>query len=1539
MKFSHFFITRPIFAGVLSLLLVIVGGLSLWRLPVSEYPEVVPPTVVVRAVYPGANPKVIAETVASPLEQAINGIENSLYMFSQSTADGVMTLTITFKLGTDIDKAQVQVQNRVSQALPKLPEEVRRLGVTTLKSSPDLTMVVHLVSPEGRYDDTYLRNYAVLQVRDELARLPGVGQVQIFGSGDYAMRVWLDPSKVAARNLTAGDVVAAIREQNVQVAAGSVGNQPVAGPVSFELTVNAKGRLVSEEEFENIIVKTGANGETTLLKDVARIELGAGDHQLRSLLNNKPAVALPIFQLPGSNAIELSNAVRAKMAELKKKFPAGIDYAVVYDPTLWVRDSIKSVVITLLEAIGLVVLVVVLFLQTWRASIIPLAAVPVSLIGTFAVMHALGFSINNLSLFGLVLAIGIVVDDAIVVVENVERNIALGLSPVEATRRAMNEVTGPIIATALVLCAVFVPTAFISGLSGQFYKQFAITIAISTVISAFNSLTLSPALSAVLLRPHGATKDTCSRLIDLLFGWLFRPFNRFFEWASHQYSAGVARVIRKSAVALLVYGGLIALTAWSFKQVPTGFVPTQDKQYLVAFAQLPDAASLDRTEAVIRRMSDLALKHPGVQDAIAFPGLSINGFTVSPNAGVIFVGLKPFKERRDAALGGLAIAGALNAEFSRIQEAFVAIFPPPPVNGLGTIDGFKLHIQDRGDLGYEKLYAASQELIGKAWQTPGLTRIFSGYQINVPQLEADVDRVKTKSQGVPLVNVFETMQVYLGSLYVNDFNRFGRTYQVIAQADAEFRDRPEDITRLKTRNAQGQMVTLGALVKVKEAHGPDRVMHYNGYPSADINGAPAPGFSSGQAEALMAKLAAETLPPGAQFEWTDLTYQKLLAGNTAYAIFPLCILLVFLVLAAQYESFRLPLAIILIVPLCLLFAIGGVWLARGDNNIFTQISFIVLIGLACKNAILIVEFAKVKQDEGLSPLAAAVEAAKLRLRPILMTSIAFIAGVFPLVIATGAGAEMRRAMGTAVFSGMIGVTLFGLFLTPVFYVVLMKLGLKKSSAAESQPHSAPLASRGLAAGAATIALLAFALTASAAVGPNYVRPTNAVPATYKTTNDLGAWKEAKPLDTFSKGNWWEAFGDPALNDLEQQAALANQDLKAAFARVNQARATARVARSELLPALNFDPSFRRERFSPNQEPGFGDITASVFRAPLDLSYEVDLWGRVRRSFESARAEAVASVAALHNVLLTLQADVAQNYFALRARDAELVTVTSTVSLRREQLQLVRSRFEGGIGNDLDVARAETELAATEAEAAALSKQRAELENALAILVGANPSNFRLAPLASEAAWNPGPPLIPSGLTSDLLERRPDVAEAERQLAAANARIGVAKAAFFPVLRLTGSGGFVSADVESLFNWESRAWSIGPSLSLPIFAGGRNRANLNRSKAAYEEAVARYRQRILVAFGEVENSLAGIRYLSDQAAAQDRAVASARRSAQLASERYTAGIVSYLEVVDASRAALQTERAHAQLTGQRLIATAQLIKALGGGWTEQQLALK
>lgn len=1050
MNISRFFITRPIFAGVLSALILILGAISLFQLPISEYPQVAPPTVIVTATYPGANPKTIAETVASPLEQTINGVENMLFMSSQSTTNGVMTLTVTFKVGTDLDLAQVQVQNRVSQVLPKLPEEVRRFGVTTVKSSPDMTLVVHLLSPNDRYDEIYLRNYATLNVKDELSRLPGVGQVNIFGGGDYAMRIWIDPDKAAARGLTSSDIVNAIREQNVQVAAGIIGQQPIKG-APFELTVNAKGRLVSEEEFNDIIVKTGAHGEKLRLRDVARTELGSGDYSLRSLLNNKRAVGMGVFQLPGSNALAVSQAVRARMVELKAKMPEGVDYAIAYDPTVFVDKSIDAVIHTLIEAVLLVVIVVVVFLQTWRASIIPLAAVPVSLIGTFAIMHLLGFSINNLSLFGLVLAIGIVVDDAIVVVENVERNISNGLRPMEATQQAMKEVTGPIIATALVLCAVFIPTAFISGLSGQFYKQFAVTIAISTVISAFNSLTLSPALSALLLKGHHDKKDLLTRVMDLLLGWFFRPFNRFFDWSSNVYVGIVKRTIRLSAIALLLYGGLVWATWRGFELVPEGFVPSQDKQYLVGFAQLPEGSSLDRTDDVMRRMSQIAMDEPGVKDAIAFPGLSIQGFTISPNAGIVFVGLDDFKDRRSPQLSGGAIAGSLNMKFMGIQDAMVMVFPPPPVNGIGSTGGFKMMVEDRGNQGYEALYQATQKLLGAAYGSQKLAQVYSGYTINVPQLLADVDREKAKTQGVPLANLFDTLQVNLGSLYVNDFNRFGRTFQVIAQAEQQFRDEASDITKLKTRNLAGEMVSVGSLVKVKEDFGPDRVTHYNGYLASDLNGGPMPPLSSGQAEELISKLAKETLPPGFEFEWTDLTYQKIIAGNTAIYIYPLCILLVFMVLAAQYESLRLPLAIILIVPLCLLFALIGVYVTRGDNNIFTQIGFIVLIGLACKNAILIVEFAKEKHDHGLSAFDSALEACRLRLRPILMTSIAFIAGVYPLVVSEGAGAEMRRAMGTAVFAGMIGVTFLGLFLTPVFYVLVMKLGRDKKKAA--QPHS------------------------------------------------------------------------------------------------------------------------------------------------------------------------------------------------------------------------------------------------------------------------------------------------------------------------------------------------------------------------------------------------------------------------------------------------------------------------------------------------------
>jgi len=1059
MNIPRFFVDRPIFAVVLSVLMLIAGGLTLLKLPLSEYPQVTPPTVQVSASYPGANPEVIAETVAAPLEQAINGVENMLYMSSQAATDGRMTLTVTFQQGTDPDMAQIQVQNRVSRVLPRLPQEVQRIGVVTQKTSPDILMVVHLVSPDDRYDPLYLSNFATLQVRDQLARLSGVGDVLVWGAGEYSMRIWLDPGKVAARGLTASDVVASIQEQNVQVAAGSVGQQPEAS-AAFQVTVNTLGRLSNEEQFGDIVVKTGADGQVTRLRDIARIELGADSYALRSLLDGKPALAMQIIQSPGANALDVSSAIRGVMEELQKSFPEGIEYRIAYDPTVFVKASLEAVVITLLEAIALVVLVVVLFLQTWRASIIPLVAVPVSLVGTFALMYMFGFSLNTLSLFGLVLSIGIVVDDAIVVVENVERHIALGETPKEAARKAMDEVTGPIIAITSVLSAVFIPSAFLSGLQGEFYRQFALTIAISTILSAVNSLTLSPALAAVLLKPHhGEVKrDTLTRVIDGLFGWFFRLFNRFFDGASNAYVWTVRRAVRFSVIVLLGYAGLVGMTWLGFQTVPIGFIPAQDKYYLVGIAQLPTGASLDRTEAVVKKMSEIALAEPGVESVVAFPGLSVNGMVNIPNAAVMFTMLKPFDERKDPSLSAFAIADRLMGKFSQIPDGFAGIFPPPPVPGLGSTGGFKIQIEDRAGLSFEALAEAQGAIMVKAMQTPELAGMLASFQVNAPQIQVDIDRVKAKSQGVPLNTIFETLQVNLGSLYANDFNRFGRTYRVVVQADAQFRMQPEDIGRLTVRNAAGEMIPLSALLTIKPSSGPDRVMHYNGFPSTDISGSPAPGYSFGQATAAMERIALETLPPGMAFEWTELAYQEKQAGNTAMYVFPLSVLLAFLILAAQYNSWSLPFAVLLIAPMALLSAIAGVWFTGGDNNIFTQIGFVVLVGLAAKNAILIVEFARAKEDEGVDPLNAVLEAARLRLRPILMTSLAFIAGVVPLVIATGAGAEMRHVMGIAVFAGMLGVTLFGLVLTPVFYVAVRKLGKRREKsqsgggvAVEQQP--------------------------------------------------------------------------------------------------------------------------------------------------------------------------------------------------------------------------------------------------------------------------------------------------------------------------------------------------------------------------------------------------------------------------------------------------------------------------------------------------------
>ncbi|CAM4009106.1 multidrug efflux RND transporter permease subunit SdeB [Serratia nematodiphila] len=1047
MDFSRFFIDRPIFAAVLSILIFVAGVIAIPLLPISEYPDVVPPSVQVRAEYPGANPKEIAETVATPLEEAINGVENMMYMKSVAGSDSVLVTTVTFRPGTDPDQAQVQVQNRVAQAEARLPEDVRRQGITTQKQSPALTLVVHLVSPSGKYDSLYLRNYATLKVKDELARLPGVGQVQIFGAGEYAMRIWLDPNKVAARGLTASDVVSAMQEQNVQVSAGQLGAEPMPTRSDYLLSINAQGRLQTEEEFGNIILKSGDNGEIVRLRDVARIEMGSGSYALRAQLNNKDAVGIGIFQSPGANAIELSDAVRGKMAELATRFPDGMSWKSPYDPTVFVRDSIRAVVDTLLEAVILVVLVVILFLQTWRASIIPLLAVPISVVGTFAALYLLGFSLNTLSLFGLVLAIGIVVDDAIVVVENVERNIEEGLSPLAAAHQAMREVSGPIIAIAVVLCAVFVPMAFLSGVTGQFYKQFAVTIAISTVISAINSLTLSPALAARLLKPHGAPKDLPSRLIDRLFGWLFRPFNRFFASGSQRYQQGVSRVLGRRGAVFVVYLLLLAAAGVMFKTVPGGFIPTQDKLYLIGGVKMPEGASLERTDAVIRKMSAIGLSVDGVTDAVAFPGLNALQFTNTPNTGTVFFALESLSTRTRTAA---QINAEINARISQIQEGFAFSIMPPPILGIGQGSGYSLYVQDRAGLGYGALQTAINTMSGAIMQTPGMGFPISSYQANVPQLDAKIDRDKAKAQGVPLNALFSTLQTYLGSSYINDFNRYGRTWKVMAQADGQFRDSVEDIANLRTRNDKGEMVPIGSMVSIGTTYGPDPVIRYNGFPAADLIGDADPRvLSSTQAMGALTQMAGKLLPNGMNIQWTDLSYQQSTQGNAALVVFPVAVLLAFLALAALYESWTLPLAVILIVPMTMLSALFGVWLTGGDNNVFVQVGLVVLMGLACKNAILIVEFARELEMQGKGIVEAALEACRLRLRPIVMTSIAFIAGTIPLILGHGAGAEVRGVTGITVFSGMLGVTLFGLFLTPVFYVTLRRLVARKA-----QPQTA-----------------------------------------------------------------------------------------------------------------------------------------------------------------------------------------------------------------------------------------------------------------------------------------------------------------------------------------------------------------------------------------------------------------------------------------------------------------------------------------------------
>ena len=1080
----HFFINRPIFATVISTVIVIVGAIAYFVLPVAQYPEIALPTIVVRASYAGATAQTLAETVATPLEQEINGVEDMLYMESSSTADGVMQLTITFKKGTDLDEAQVLVQNRVSLAEPRLPQEVRQIGVTTQKSSPDILMVVHLFSPDNTRDSLYISNYVLLNIKDVLARQDGVGNVQIFGVREYNMRIWIDPDRLSTLGLTTNDIVEALRSQNVQVAAGSIGTPPSDNAQgAFQLNIATQGRLESVEEFKQIVVKRGTGTGLVRLQDVARVELGAQDYSTNSVLDGQEAVGIAVFQRPGSNAVATSENILKLMDELSTTFPSGIEHAVAYNPTEFVAQSIHEVIKTLFEATILVVLTVFLFLQKWRATIIPVVAIPVSLIGTFAALLALGFSLNNLSLFGLVLAIGIVVDDAIVVVENVEHWIERGLSPNEATHKAMSEVGSALVAATVVLISVFVPTAFIPGITGEFYRQFAITIAVSTTISLIVSLSLSPAMCALFLKPmkpkediatpgqsrtnadrsqrNGATPSAkrTTQVVNFIrniphyvtapLRWFFSGFNWVFDHATNVYIAVVKRLVRFSAIGMLIYGGLLGLTYLGFTSVPTGFIPPQDQGYAIVSIELPPGASLARTSVVADQVRAIADKVPGVAHVVQIVGLNGATRAASSNAAALFLTFAPPAERAREGHSMQSILGAMQMQTAAVDQARIIVIPPPAVPGIGTGGGFKLQIQDRSGAGLAALEQVASTVAGIAMQSPEYAMVYTSFRNNTPQLYADVDRSKAQILDVPLANIFSTLQTALGSLYINDFNFLGRTYRVTAQADFEFRSDPDDVLKLRTRSASGAVIPLGSVMRLERRTAPDRVVRYNMYPAADISGAPLPTVSTGEAMAKMEQILAENLPEGFGYEWTDLSFQEKQAGNIALLVFPLCVLFVFLALSAQYESWLLPLAVILIVPMGLLFAIAGVWVLGMDNNILTQIGFIVLVALACKNAILIVEFAKAEEDAGKTRFEAAVSAARLRLRPILMTSMAFILGVIPLVIATGAGSEMRRALGTAVFSGMIGVTICGLFLTPVFYSVLRRFARKSEAPADA----------------------------------------------------------------------------------------------------------------------------------------------------------------------------------------------------------------------------------------------------------------------------------------------------------------------------------------------------------------------------------------------------------------------------------------------------------------------------------------------------------
>ena len=1528
MKLTHFFIEHPRFAIVLNVFIVLAGVATMLTLPIAQYPNIVPPTIKVTTLYPGASADVIARTVATPLEQAINGVEGMEYISSQSTGNGQLTITVIFKIGSNADTDLLLTQTRVQNTLSRLPEEVQLQGVQVKKTIDDLLLGVHVYSPDGSRSPEYLSNY-MIHVRDELARLPGVADFQLFGDRQYAMRVWIDPDRAAAYNISATDILRALRAQNAQVSAGVLNQPPVTTKGAYQLNIEALGRLSTPQQFEDVIVKTDSQGRVTRIRDIGRAELGSADYSSLAYADRYPGAPFFVVPTPDANVVELEHAIWKRMAELKKTFPPGVDYLKIYDPATFVSQSIHEVATTVFIAVLLVVLVVYLFLQSWRATIIPVVAIPVSLIGTFSILTMLGGSINNLSLFGLVLAVGIVVDDAIVVVENVERNMARGLSPREAAHETMTEVSTALIAIALTLCAVFVPVAFISGIPGLFFKQFAITIAGSTIISCFVSLTLSPALCAILLKAHDAGCLHCEPTgLTRLLRPFFNVFNSSFEWLSNRYGAMTSRFVRVTGVIFAVYLGLIALTGLQMSRMATGFIPQQDIGYLAIVCQLPPGSSLERTDEVVRRVNDITLNTRGSKHTSPVSGLDVTTNTVAPNVGTVFTSLPSLYGEHLDGVNAASMVATLRKKFAGFKGANILVVNPPAVKGLGSAGGFKMMLEDRAELGPQALADATNKLVAAARKDPAFAAVFTLYNAGSPSVYADIDREKAEKVGLSTADVFPTLELYMGSQYVNDFNLLGRTYPVFVQGDQQFRQTTDEIGRLKVRNASGEMVPINTVATFKEKTTPYRVPRYNLYPASEVMGEPAPGVSSGAALKRIEELARETLPPGITFEWTDLAYQQAKKGIPTVAIFGASALFVFLVLAAQYESWKIPLAIVLIVPMCLLAATTGLNMRTMPIDILAQIGFVVLLGLAAKNAILIVEFAKQRQDhDGVDAQEAAVHSAHVRLRPILMTSLAFIAGVGPLAVAHGAGAEMRQSLGTAVFFGMLGVTIFGLLFTPAFYALVRKSTIKVDRPTRASALTTT------AAGLSILLLTMFLQGCS--VGPKYKAPQTPGTALAPFHNKMDVQNPGN-APASSLDDWWNGFHDPALVKIVQRALSQNLDLAASLERVNQARAVAGGAGARLYPTGELDASATAEHQSLEGNLGTVSRDAPGFRRNIHeytigpaASWELDVAGGIRHNAAAARDEVQAAEASRIGTRIVVVSDAADAYFQVRGYQDRIAIARNQVETDEHLLKLVQNRYDAGAATKREISQAQALLQQARSTLPPLQLALEKQLNRLDVLMGAQPGTD--ARELDAVMPVPSIPSIPNQGPVDVLRRRPDIIAAERQLAASNERIRVALADYYPKISLAGVLGFDSLNSGSLFTSGGFQPAAVAGLRWRLFDFGRVNAEVKQARGASAEALIDYRQAVLKAAEDVENALASLSETEAYSMEVQAEVQSLTRARDLSQEAYRAGSITLTDVLDADR---QLLTAQDQLASNRVDAARAAVgvfRSFGGGW--------